>query len=64
MFRPSRSGAGDPDPFLAWKVRGFVIGAALALAGMGFDMGWLVWSGIAVLAIGVLLRFLPSGADS
>lgn len=64
MFRPSRSGTGDTDPLLVWKVRSFVIGAALALAGMGLDAGWLVWSGIGVLAIGLVLRFLPSREDS
>ena len=47
-----------------WKVRSFVIGAALALAGMGLDVGWLVWSGIGVLTIGLLLRFLPFTEDS
>lgn len=64
MFRPSRSGTADTGPLLAWKVRSFVIGAALALAGMGLEMGWLVWSGIGVLAVGLLLRFLPSRGDS
>lgn len=64
MFRPSRSSTADTGPLLAWKVRSFAIGAALALAGMGLDVGWLVWSGIGVLAIGLLLRFLPSRGDS
>lgn len=64
MFRPSRSRTADTDSRLAWKVRSFAIGAALALAGMGMDVGWLVWSGIGVLAIGLLLRFLPSREDS
>lgn len=63
MFRPSRSGTGDTGPLLAWRVRSFVIGAALALAGMGLELDWLVWSGIGVLAIGLLLRFLPSRED-
>ena len=64
MFRPSRSRTGDTGHLLAWKVRSFAVGAALALAGMGLDVGWLVWSGIGALAIGLLLRFLPSGDDS
>lgn len=64
MFRPSRSGTSDTGPLLAWRVRSFVIGAALALAGMGLDVGWLVWLGIGVLAVGLLLRFLPSRGDS
>lgn len=64
MFRPSRSRTGDTGPLLVWKVRSFVIGAALALAGMALDTDWLVWSGIGALAVGLLLRFLPSGGDS
>ncbi len=64
MFRPSSYKSGEPDRFLTWKVRAFVIGAALALAGMAFAVDWLVWSGIGVLALGLLLRFLPARDDS
>ncbi len=64
MFRPSSYRSAEPDRFLPWKVRAFGIGAALAIAGMGFGLGWLVWSGIGVLALGLLLRFLPARDDS
>ena len=64
MFRPSSYKSTEPDRFLPWKVRALVIGAALAFAGMGLDLGWLVWSGIGVLALGLLLRFLPAPDDS
>ncbi|MDE2763155.1 MAG: hypothetical protein OXQ94_15735 [Gemmatimonadota bacterium] len=60
MFRPSRERRGE-DRFLAWKVRIFVAGAALALAGIGMSLSWLVWVGIGVLVVGLLLRFLPDG---
>lgn len=64
MFRPSSYKSTELDRFLPWKVRALVIGAALALAGMGLDQSWLVWSGIGVLALGLLLRFLPEPDDS
>ena len=59
MFRPTREGSGKDDPFLAWKVRLFIIGASLALAGMGWTIPWLMWAGVTVLAAGLGLRFLP-----
>ncbi|MDE2806710.1 MAG: hypothetical protein OXN18_16330 [Gemmatimonadota bacterium] len=64
MFRPSSYKSTEPDRFLPWKVRALVIGAGLAFVGMGFDLGWLIWSGIGVLALGLLLRFLPERDDS
>lgn len=60
MFRPTRERRGE-DRFLAWKVRVFVVGAALALAGVGFSLSWLVWVGIGVLGVGMVLRLLPNG---
>lgn len=60
MFRPSRERRGE-DRLLAWKVRVFVVGAALAFAGIGMSLSWLVWVGIGVLVLGSLLRFLPDG---
>ena len=44
---------------VVWKVRLFALGAALAVAGMALTARWLVWVGIAVLAAGLALRFLP-----
>ena len=60
MFRPTRERRGE-DRFLAWKGRAFVVGAAVALAGIGMSLPWVVWAGIGVLAAGLLLRFLPNG---
>ncbi len=59
MFRPSRKSREGEDRFLAWKVRLFVTGAVAAFAGMAMSLSWLVWVGIAVLAVAVVLRFLP-----
>jgi len=42
-----------------WKVRLFALGAALAVAGMALTVRWLVWAGIAALAVGMALRLLP-----
>lgn len=59
MFGPSRKRGSGKDAFLAWKVRVFVIGAALALVGMGTSLSWVVWTGVGVLAVGLALRLLP-----
>lgn len=59
MFRPSRNRSGQDDRYVHWKVRLFGAGAALALVGMGTGIGWLVWAGVAVLGVGLALRFLP-----
>ena len=59
MFRPSRNRSGQDDPYVHWKVRLFGAGAVLALVGMGTGIGWLVWAGVAVLGVGLVLRFLP-----
>lgn len=59
MFRPSRSRSGEHDPYVHWKMRIFGAGAALAFAGMGIGLEWLVWAGIVVLGVGLVLRFLP-----
>ena len=59
MFRPSRERSRADDPFVLWKVRLFGAGALLALAGIGFEVRWVVWSGVGVLVAGLLLRFLP-----
>ena len=45
------------DRFVVWKVRFFLVGAALALAGMALAMSWVVWAGVAVLGVGLVLRF-------
>lgn len=57
IFRPSRDQRAGP--LLEWKVRLFVVGAGLGLAGIFLDSRWLTGAAIAVLAGGALLRFLP-----
>lgn len=59
LFRPSRDSAG-PHPYTSHKMALFAIGAAIALIGIGTETEWLVTVAIVVLAIGVLLRFLPA----
>lgn len=56
----------DRDPnrpvrHLEWRVRILGVGAALGLAGMFLDVGWLVNVAIGVLLVGFALRFLPEG---
>ena len=48
-------------PWLAWKVRFFVLGAAMALAGMAMAIQWLVAIAIVILFGAFLIRFLPGG---
>lgn len=47
-----------PARTLEWRIRLFGVGAILGLVGMWGDQHWLVNLAIAVLAAGVLLRFL------
>jgi len=47
--------------FLEWKVALFVSGAVLGISGILLDEAWLRIGAIAVLASGMLLRFLPGG---
>jgi hypothetical protein len=61
IFRPSRERRG-PDPHLERKITIFAIGAAFGIAGVATGRSWLTWIGIAILAVGVLLRF-RSGRD-
>jgi hypothetical protein len=58
MFRPSRKDHG-PDPALNRKVWIFFLGAFLAFAGMWMEAQWLVGVAIAVLVLGMALRFIP-----
>ena len=60
MFRASRSRRAENEAYVAWKVRLFALGAALAIAGMALTVRWLVWAGIAALAAGMALRLLPT----
>lgn len=53
-----------PSRHLEWRIRLFGAGAILGLVGMWGDQPWLVNVGIAVLAAGVLLRFLGGGGEA
>ena len=57
LFRPDRSRPPGEDPFLIWKVRFFVIGGGLGIGGMVMELPWMLWTGVAILAVGWILRF-------
>lgn len=63
MFFPDRRRRG-PDRYLREKAAGLVIGALFVLVGGQLAQDWLVWSGISVLGLAVLLRFLPQRAPN
>jgi hypothetical protein len=56
-----RSRKAEEYPWLPWKVRIFLAGAALAVVGMAVDSNVLVGIAIGVLAFGFVIRFLPGG---
>lgn len=58
LFRPSRARRG-PDPYLRWKTALFIVGAALALAGIATENDRFILAAIGALAVGILLRILP-----
>jgi len=61
VFRPVRDR--QAGPFLEWKVRIFVTGAVLGLAGIFLDERWMVGAAIVVLVLGMAIRFLSHGPD-
>ena len=54
-----RRGRGGPDRFLHWKVALFFLGAGFFLAGAATGTDWAVAAAAGVLALGLVLRFLP-----
>lgn len=52
---------GGSDKHLEWKVRFFLLGAALAMAGVGLDSSILITLATLVLLAGIGLRFLAKG---
>jgi hypothetical protein len=52
-----------PVRHLEWRIRLFGVGAILGVAGIATATSWLVNVAIGVLALGVLLRFLPGRDD-
>lgn len=61
LFFADRNRRSDEYPWLPWKVRAFTIGAVLAVVGMVREDNRIIAAATVVLAIGFLLRFLPSG---
>jgi hypothetical protein len=57
LFRPRRTGRASR--WLEWKVRIFIAGAVLGLAGIFLDDRVLVTAALVVLAVGAGLRLLP-----
>jgi hypothetical protein len=45
--------------YLAWKVRLFAAAAVIAVAGMWLDNPYVTGVALALLVVGMLLRFLP-----
>ena len=48
--------------WLEWKIRLFSVAAVLSLVGIYFDERWVIGVAIMVLALGMVLRFVP-GSD-
>ena len=59
-----RTGRGGPDRFLGWKLGIFFLGAGLFMAGAATGRQWAVAAAIGVLALGMVLRFLPGRSRS
>lgn len=62
IFRPDRGTRGD-DRFLHLKMLIFSLGAVLGIVGIARDIGWLIYAAIALLAGGILLRFVGRDAS-
>jgi hypothetical protein len=54
-----RRGVAEDDAWLQAKLWLFTVGALLALAGMLLENQWLIGAAALVLAIGIVLRFIP-----
>lgn len=61
LFRPSRTARATR--WLEWKVRLFVVGAVLGLAGIFLDERGLVTAALVTLAVGAALRLLPEKSE-
>ena len=57
IFRPSRQRRGE-DPYLIAKTLLLLVGTAIGIAGISFSSSAIVWTGIGVLAIGMILRLM------
>ena len=52
-----------PVRHLEWRIRLFGVGAIMAVVGIATEQSWLINVAIAVLAAGVLIRFLPRSKE-
>ena len=59
MLIRRRWDATSGDPHLMMRFRLLAIGIGLALGGLFLDLGFLIWAALAVLMLGLGLRFLP-----
>ena len=59
LFRPTREPRAD-DPLLPARIALFAGGAVCGVAGMATRMSLLVWVGVALLAAGLVLRFVSN----
>jgi hypothetical protein len=57
MFRARRDSRGD-DRHFEVKAALLVLGASLGIAGMIYEIGWLVWAAIGVVAVAMILRLI------
>ena len=57
MFRARRDRTGE-DRYFEVKAIILVLGASLGIAGMVYQIEWLIWAAIAVVAAGVILRLI------
>lgn len=57
MFRATRENRGE-DRFFEVKAIILVLGASLGIAGMIYEIGWLIWTAIAVVAAAIILRLI------
>jgi hypothetical protein len=55
---------GRPVRHLEWRIRLFGAGAIMAVVGIATEQSWLVNVAIAVLAVGVLLRFVGKPSET
>ena len=62
LFRPRRTGRAGP--WLEWKVRLFITGAVLGLAGIFLEERFLVWGALAALVAGMVLGLLDQRAGA
>lgn len=58
MLRPDRRDRSGQDPTLHARILLFCLGAGCAIAGMYYNVGWLVTAGIVVLTVGMVVRLV------